>query len=73
MVSSGDNRNTGPKGDGRAMEAGKEQPRPGLPRKSSILSERTFVSPQNRQYRIITTSERDPYDEPDPAAKRQDL
>jgi hypothetical protein len=44
--------------------------RPGLPAKSSILSERTFVSPGKKRYRIIRTSERDAYDEPDPADKK---
>jgi hypothetical protein len=45
--------------------------RPGLPAKSSILSERTFVSPGKKRYRIIRTSERDAYDEPDPADKKE--
>jgi hypothetical protein len=48
-------------------DTGKGATRPGLPPKSSILSERTFVSPGKRRYRIIRTSERDPYDEPEPA------
>jgi hypothetical protein len=60
------------KRDGQSMEGGMKQrgnaaSRPGLPAKSSILSEKTFVSPGKRRYRIIRTSERDPYDEPDPA------
>ena len=45
--------------------------RPGLPAESSVLSEKTFVSPGNKSYRIITTSERDAYDPPDPAARKK--
>ena len=52
-------------------EEKKRAPRPGLPAESSILAEKVFISPQNKRYRIIRTSERDPYDEPDPAAKKK--
>jgi hypothetical protein len=45
--------------------------RPGLPAESSVLSEKTFISPGNKRYRIITTSERDAYDPPDPAARKK--
>jgi hypothetical protein len=45
--------------------------RPGLPSESSVLSEKMFISPANKRYRIITTSERDAYDTPDPAAKKK--
>jgi hypothetical protein len=51
--------------------AKKQQERPGLPAESSVLSEKTFISPGNKRYRIITTSERDACDEPDPAAKKK--
>lgn len=57
--------------DKGAKKPGKPAARPGLPAESSILSEKTFTSPRNRRYRIITTTERDPYDEPDPAAKKK--
>jgi hypothetical protein len=57
---------------GKAAKQGKKRAtRPGLPAEASILSERTFTSPRNRVYRIIRTSERDPYDEPDPAADKK--
>lgn len=45
--------------------------RPGLPAESSVVSEKTFISPGNKRYRIITTSERDAYDPVDPAARKK--
>jgi hypothetical protein len=35
------------------------------------MSEQTFTSPGKKQYRILKTTERDPYDEPDPAAGKK--
>jgi len=65
-------KNVGAPRDGeRAKKPEKRVARPGLPAASSILSEKTFTSPRNRSYRIIKTTERDPYDEPDPAAKKK--
>lgn len=55
----------------QAQEADDRPRRPGLPAKSSILSEKTFVSPGKRRYRILKTTERDPYDEPDPAEEKK--
>jgi hypothetical protein len=52
--------------DERAKEPGKGVTRPGLPAEASILSERVFVSPGKKRYRIITTSERDAYDSSNP-------
>jgi hypothetical protein len=40
-------------------------PNPGLPDKDTVISERTFTSPKGRRYRIIRTTEKDPYDPPD--------
>jgi hypothetical protein len=58
------------RGTGRQPnKTGRRTKRPGLPPQSSVLSEETFISPRNKQYRILKTSERDSYDEPDPAAK----
>jgi hypothetical protein len=37
-------------------------PNPGLPDPKTVVSERTFVSPKGRRYRIITTTDKDPYD-----------
>jgi hypothetical protein len=37
----------------------------GLPDKETIVSERTFTSPKGKRYRIIRTTEKDPYDPPD--------
>ena len=38
---------------------------PGLPDKETVIGERTFVSPKGKRYRIIKTTERDPYDPPE--------
>jgi hypothetical protein len=35
---------------------------PGLPDPKTIVSERTFMSPKGRRHRIITTTDKDPYD-----------
>jgi hypothetical protein len=35
---------------------------PGLPDPKTVVSERLFVSPKGRRFRIITTTEKDPYD-----------
>jgi len=40
-------------------------PNPGLPDKATVVSEREFTSPKGKRYRIIRTTERDPYDPPD--------
>lgn len=44
-------------------------PNPGLPDKETVISERTFVSPKGKRYRIIRTTEKDPYDPPDDEKK----
>jgi len=41
-----------------------EQPNPGLPDPATVVSERMFTSPKGRRYRIIKTTEKDPYDPP---------
>ena len=38
---------------------------PGLPDPKTVISERVLVSPKGRQYRILRTTEKDPYDPPD--------
>jgi hypothetical protein len=38
--------------------------RPGLPAPESIVSETEFTSPKGAKYRIIKTTETDPYDKP---------
>jgi hypothetical protein len=38
--------------------------RPGLPNKASVVSEKTFISPKGKRYRIIRTDEMDAYDAP---------
>lgn len=41
----------------------KEKPaNPGLPDPKTVLCERSLVSPKGKRYRIITTTEKDPYD-----------
>jgi hypothetical protein len=46
------------------------KPRPGLPDPRSVVSETTFVSPKGKRYRILKTTERDPYDR-DPAGPQK--
>jgi hypothetical protein len=40
-------------------------PNPGLPDPKSVVSERVFISPKGRRYRILRTTDKDPYDPPD--------
>jgi hypothetical protein len=42
---------------------------PGLPNKETIIAERPFTSPKGKRYRIIKTTEKDPYDPPDDQEK----
>lgn len=44
---------------------------PGLPDPKTVVSERTFVSPKGRRFRIIRTTEKDPYDPDDNDKKRK--
>jgi hypothetical protein len=41
-----------------------DKPRAGLPDPASVLCEKTFMSPAGRAYRILRTTEVDPYDPP---------
>jgi hypothetical protein len=41
------------------------EPNPGLPDEATVISEREFTSPKGKRYRIIKTTQRDPYDPPD--------
>jgi len=38
--------------------------RPGMPNEASVLSEKAFISPKGKRYRILKTDETDPYDAP---------
>jgi hypothetical protein len=40
-------------------------PNPGLPDPKSVVSERVFISPKGRRFRILRTTDKDPYDPPD--------
>jgi hypothetical protein len=55
-------------GEGRKDQR-ESQPNPGLPDPATVVSERTFTSPKGKRYRIIKTTEKDPYDPPDDEAK----
>jgi len=47
-------------------QQGKGRPsRAWLPDKSSVVSEKTMISPKGARYRILTTTEMDPYDPPE--------
>jgi hypothetical protein len=58
----------GRRGISGKMPPGKS-PNPGLPDPESVVSERVFISPKGRRYRILRTSEQDPYDPPDDPGK----
>jgi hypothetical protein len=50
----------------------KTKRRTGLPDAASVVSETTLRSPSGRTYRVIRTTERDPYDPPEkPRPKRR--
>jgi hypothetical protein len=38
---------------------------PGLPDPKTVVSERTLISPRGRRFRILRTTEKDPYDPDD--------
>jgi hypothetical protein len=38
--------------------------RRGLPDPASVVAEKTFTAPSGRRYRILRTTETDPYDAP---------
>jgi hypothetical protein len=54
-----------PGGKGQKRPTPSKAPNPGLPDKGTVISERTLTSPKGKRYRIIRTTERDPYDPPD--------
>jgi hypothetical protein len=61
------------KGPRKAAEKDATRPRnPGLPDPKTVVSERLFVSPKGRRFRIITTTEKDPYDPDDNGKSRSD-
>ena len=37
--------------------------RPGLPEEATVVSEETITSPKGRKYRILRTTQTDPYDD----------
>ena len=43
---------------------GKTTARDWLPDKHTVIEEKTLISPKGAQYRILTTTETDPYDPP---------
>lgn len=50
----------------------KSKRRAGMPNPGSVVSETTLRSPSGRTYRVLRTTERDPYDRPDkPGPKRR--
>jgi hypothetical protein len=52
--------------DNECEELGEDAPaeRPGLPEEATVVSEETVTSPKGRKYRILRTTQMDPYDEP---------
>jgi hypothetical protein len=51
-----------PRGSARA--AGRPR-NPGLPDPKTVVSERTLVSPKGTRFRVLRTTEKDPYDPDD--------
>ncbi len=58
-------KDAGPPGKRPKRGADKKQ-RPGLPDPSSVVEERTLTSPSGRRYRVMRTTETDPYDKKSP-------
>jgi hypothetical protein len=58
------------KGEARKGEIADSAAGAEIPKKSTIVAEKTFVSPKGRRYAILETDQSDPYDEPDPKAKK---
>jgi hypothetical protein len=54
-----------------ATESAQGKDRPGVPDEASDLSEKAFTSPKGKHYRIIRTSEMDPYDAPVPPEEQR--
>jgi hypothetical protein len=52
-------------------ESTKGNKRPGMPNKASVVSEKTFISPKGKRYRLIRTDEMDPYDAPVPPEEQR--
>jgi hypothetical protein len=52
-----------------ARRGGRAQ-NPGLPDPETVVSERVFTSPKGRRYRILRTTDRDPYDPPEDEQKK---
>jgi hypothetical protein len=44
---------------------------PGRPNPESVIAEKSLVSPKGNVYRILTTTETDPYDPPVSSKKRR--
>ena len=58
-----------PKPKGGSDRGRRAAPRKGLPSADTVVSESTFTSPKGKVYRVIRTTQMDPYDEPVPPAK----
>jgi hypothetical protein len=60
----------GPKPPARPPDSGSPR-NPGLPDPKTVVSERTLISPKGTRFRIIRTTEKDPYDPPDKDKKNK--
>jgi hypothetical protein len=61
----------GRKSQGGTPASGRSR-NPGLPDPKTVVSERTLVSPKGTRFRIIRTTEKDPYDPDDNDKKNGD-
>ena len=55
----------------KAPRTGARKRRAGLPEPESVVSEKTLTSPRGTAYRILRTTEKDPYDDQKPKGKRR--
>ncbi len=46
----------------RRTSKSRNPPNPGLPDPKTVISERTLISPKGTRFRILRTTEKDPYD-----------
>jgi hypothetical protein len=54
-----------------APRAAPAKRRAGLPDEASVVSEATLVSPKGTIYRVVRTSEKDPYEQGRPKKKKK--
>jgi hypothetical protein len=64
MAAGGDDRRG--KGKGPARKRDKPESKPEIPRKETIVGEKSLVTPKGGRYTIVETNQTDPYDDEKP-------